>query len=95
MDKKIPALVVLAAFTTEAILSEHHHDATHSQPHTENDAKPPKDIPVAMMSGGTGRAVSATLALTPEKDRLAAQPHIEPIGGAGPAATGIDLNQIS
>jgi hypothetical protein len=94
MDKKIPALVVLAAFTTEAVLSEHHHDATHSQPHTENDAKPAKNLPVATMSGGTGRAVSATLTLTPNEDRLSAQPHIEPIGGAG-HVTDFVLNQIN
>jgi hypothetical protein len=85
---------VLAAFTTEAVLSEHHHDATHSQPHTENDAKPAKDIPVATMSGGTGRARSATVTITPNEDRLSALSHIEPTGGAG-HVTDVTLNQIS
>jgi hypothetical protein len=94
MDKKVPALVVLAAFTTEAVLSEHHHDATHSQPHTGNNAKPAKDIPVATMSGVTGRARSATLTITPNDDRLSAQPHIEPTSGAG-HVTDFVLNQIS
>jgi hypothetical protein len=93
MDKKIPALLVLAAFTTEAVLSEHHHDATHSQPHTEdNDAKPAKDIPVATMSGGAGRARSATLTITPNEDWL--QPHFEPIGRVG-HVTDFVLSQIS
>jgi hypothetical protein len=94
MDKKIPALVVLAAFTTDAVLSEHHHDPTHSQPHTENDAKPAQDNPVATMSGGTGGATSATGVLTPNEDRLSAQPHIEPTSGAG-HVTDFVLNQIN
>jgi hypothetical protein len=93
MDKKIPALVVLAAFTTEAVLSEHHHDAMHSQPHTENDTKPAKDLPAATMSGGTGGATSATGVLTANEDRLSAQPHIEPTSGGG-HVTDFVLNQI-
>jgi hypothetical protein len=72
----------------------HHHDAMHSQPHAENDAKPAKDIPVATMSGGTGRARYATLTITPNEDGLSAQPHIEPIGGTG-HVTDFVLNQIS
>jgi hypothetical protein len=82
---------VLAAFTTEAVLSEHHHDAAHSQPHPENEAKPVKDIPAATMSGGAGRARSATLTFTSGEDRHSALPHIGPSGTRGPA-TDLELN---
>jgi hypothetical protein len=94
MDRKIPAIVVLAALTTEVVADELHH-AIHSQPHVETGVNAPANSPTATMSGGPGRAVSATGTLTPNEDRLAAQPHIEPNSGTGPAATGIDLNQIA
>jgi hypothetical protein len=70
MGRKIPAIVVLAAFTTEVVAGELQHDVTHSQPHTETGVNCPANMPIATMSGGPGRAMSATLTLTPTEDRL-------------------------
>ena len=65
MEKKIPALVVLAALTTEAILVERHHDGV-QPPHIETDVKLPVEMITTNASGasGVGPAVSATLVLS-------------------------------
>jgi hypothetical protein len=88
MDKKIPALVVLAAFTTEAVLND-----KNPKPHTENVVAPPANKPVTMSSGAP-RARSAKLSITPNEDKRSAEPHIER-SGDGPSATDLDLTQRS
>jgi len=95
MEKKIPALVVLAAITTEAILVERHHDGV-QPPHIETDVKTPSEtITTANASGasGAGRAVSATGVLTSNDDSDRIQPHIEPSGPV--PTTGSTLTQTS
>jgi hypothetical protein len=95
MEKKIPALVVLAALTTEAILVERHHDGV-QPPHIETDVKTPVEtITAANASGasGAGRAASASLTLTPNDDSHRIQPHIEPPGP--PQITDFTLDQLS
>jgi hypothetical protein len=97
MDKKIPAIVVLAALTTEIVLGEHHeHSALVPQEHVETGVKPPAVIvDKAKSSGGGGVAVSASGVLTANDHSPLAQPHIEPPGPLPPPATGFSINQIS
>ena len=95
MEKKIPALVVLAALTTEAILVERHHDGV-QPPHIETDVKSPVEtITTVNANGGsgTGPAVSATGVLTANDDSDRIQPHIEPSGP--PQITDFTLDQLS
>jgi hypothetical protein len=97
MDKKIPAVVVRAALTTEIVLGEHHeHPALVPQQHVETDIKPPAGIvDKAKSSGGGGVAVSASDVLTSNDRSLPAQPHIEPPGPLPPPATGFPIDQTS
>ena len=61
MEKKIPALVVLAALATEAILVERHHDGV-QPPHIETDVKLPVETITTANAGGAsgGGAVPTT-----------------------------------
>jgi hypothetical protein len=91
---KVLPIVLAASISTEAVLSMRHHDGVEPQ-HTESGVKPPSKIAVtAKSSGGTGRAVSATLTITPRKAVLLEQLHVEPAGG-GNSITDFTLNQIS
>jgi hypothetical protein len=95
MEKKIPALVVLAALTTEAILVERHHDGV-QPPHIETDVKlPVETITTANAGGGSGAgpAVSATGVLSSNDHSHRIQPHIEPSGPV--PTTGSTLTQTS
>lgn len=77
MIKKILAILGLATLTTEAVLSERHHDALPQQAHAEIDTKLPmltKEIKMSA-SGGAGPAVSATGVLTANEDSLPAHSH--------------------
>jgi hypothetical protein len=91
---KVLPIVLAASISAEAVLSMRHNDGVEPQ-HTESAVKPPSKIAVtAKSSGGTGRAVSATLTISPREAVLPEQPHVEPIGGGIPA-TGIDFTQTS
>jgi hypothetical protein len=92
---KVLPIVLAASISTEAVLSMRHNDGVEPQ-HTESGIKPPSNITATVRSsGGKGRAVSATLTITPRKTVLPDQPHIEPAGGGGIPATGLDFNQRS
>jgi hypothetical protein len=76
-----------------------HHDGVEPQ-HTESGVKPPSNITAtakARSAGGTGRVSSAigTLTVSPREAVLPEQPHVEPAGGDGIPATGLDFNQRS
>jgi hypothetical protein len=89
---KVLPIVLAASISTEAVLSMRHHDGVEPQ-HTETSVKPPSNITATVKSsGGTGRAVSATLAISPHEALLPEQPHIEPAGGG--QVTDFTLNQI-
>jgi hypothetical protein len=91
---KVLPIVLAASISSEAVLSMRHHDGVEPQ-HTESGVKQPSNITATVKSsGGTGRAVSATLTISPREAVLPEQPHVEPIGGGIPA-TGIDLTQRS
>jgi hypothetical protein len=92
MSKKIPAAIVLAALATEIVFNEHH-DQMHQPPHTEIDVKLPVQIVAAANASGAGRAMSATVTITPNDAALTAQPHIEP--PPPPPVVDFELNQIS
>jgi hypothetical protein len=94
MSKKIPAAVVLAALATEIVFNEHH-DQMHQPPHTEiGEVKAPVENIAATNASGSGRAISATLTITPDDSAsLTAQPHIEP--PSPPPATDLMLTQRS
>jgi hypothetical protein len=80
MDKKIPAILVLAALGTEVVFNEHHEPAVH-QPHVE----------IAKTAGSA--TMSATIiSPNPTKD-APTQPHIE--GGGDKPATDVSMRQIS
>ncbi len=83
---KVLPIVLAASISTEAVLSTRHNDGS--------VVKPPSNITATVKSsGGTGRAVSATLAITPRKAVLPEQPHVESAGGN--SITDFTLNQIS
>jgi hypothetical protein len=81
VNKKIPAMVVLAAFASEAALEHHEHSAP-AQPPAESSIEP------AVKSKATASTIS------PDEKSLPAQLHVEPTG-SGPLATGLDINQVS
>jgi len=88
-------IVLAASISTEAVLSMRHHDGIEPR-HTESDVKPPPNVTLTAKSsgaGGTGRAVSATLTISPREAVLPEQPHVEPAGGN--SVTDFTLNQIS
>jgi len=92
---KVLPIVLAASISTEAVLSMRHHDGVEPQ-HIESGVKPPSNITAtakARSAGGTSRAVSATLTISPRKAVLPEQPHVEPAGGG--SITDFTLNQIS
>ena len=90
---KVLPIVLAASISAEAVLSMRHKDGVEPQ-HTESAVKPPSKIAVtAKSSGGTGRAVSATLTISPHEAVLPEQPHLEPAGGG--QVTDFTLDQIS
>ena len=65
MNKKIPAAVLLASLSGEAILTMRHDSALAPQPHVEtvmHIPAPTNAVPIS--ASGGGRAVSATLTYT-------------------------------
>jgi hypothetical protein len=77
MEKKIPAVVLLASLTGEVLLPSRHEHLL--PPHTEIAINLPAPTTVSPISasGGTGRAMSATLTFTPNEQTLPPQPHAE------------------
>jgi hypothetical protein len=63
MNKKIPAAVLLASLTGEAILSMRHDSALAPQPHIETEMHipaPTNVVPISASGGGRGGAPPAT-----------------------------------
>jgi hypothetical protein len=89
---KVLPIVLAASISTEAVLSIRHNDV--EPQHSESGVKPPSNLAVTANSSGAGRAVSATLTISPHEAVLQEQPHVEPIGGGIPA-TGFDFTQRS
>jgi hypothetical protein len=75
MDKKIPAIIVLAALGSEVVFNEHHEPAV-NQPHVATDIKPPIETVSETKASGPAGANSATLTITPNKE-APIPPHIE------------------
>jgi hypothetical protein len=77
MDKKIPAVVLLASLTGEAVLLGRHEDVLSSQPHTETVTQVPSAAPLSTAAGGGGGGASFTLKLTPNDEPLSTTLHTE------------------
>ena len=96
MDKKIPAIVVLAALTTEIVLGEYHEHSALAPQHVETEVKPPAVVVhKAKSSSAGGTAVSASGVLTSNDHSAPVQPHIEPPGSGPFPVVDFTLSQIS